>query len=70
MNHDFRTGPAFKTSFPRTQTRDGPSVTSRRPLTHSSLAEAFRFRHYDALTIDHSLEKFGYRRASAVTIGK
>jgi hypothetical protein len=52
------------------QMRDGPSVTSRRPLTHSSLAEAFRFRHHDALTIDHSIENFSYRRASAVAIGK
>jgi hypothetical protein len=52
MNHDFRTGHAFETSFRSTQMRDGPSVTSRRPLTYSSLAEAFRFRRYDALTID------------------
>jgi hypothetical protein len=50
--------------------RDAPSMTSRRPLAHSSLAEAFRFHHYDALTIDHSIEKLSYRRARTVTIGK
>jgi hypothetical protein len=50
--------------------RNGPSMTSRRPLTHPSLAEAFRFRHYDVLTIDPSVEKLSYPRARTVTIGK
>jgi hypothetical protein len=52
------------------QMRDRPSVTSRRPLTRWSVAEASGFRHHDALTIDHSIDKFCYRRARAVTIGK
>ncbi len=50
--------------------RDGPSATSRRPLTHSSLAVALSLSHHDALTTEHGIRKFSCRRAGAVAVSK
>ena len=42
---------------------EGPSSTSRCPLTHFSIPEALSFSHHDTLTVEHGVDKFSYRRA-------